>query len=156
MKNIILVFFFLLIRFQMIAQEKNVHTYGVSEDLKSVREKRKIPSKEEKVYSIVQKKAHPQEGMQVFYEDFIRKYNSEKMFSENDEIKVNLKFIVEKDGSFTDIKYGEFNELNNRAVRVLKSMPKWEPAELNDKIVRSNFTLLITIKVNNEITNTED
>jgi len=92
----------------------------------------------------------------VFYEDFIRKYNSEKVFSEDDEIKVKLKFIVEKDGSFTDIKYGEFNELNKRAVRVLKSMPKWEPAELNDKIVRSNFTLLITIKVNNEIKNTED
>ena len=156
MKNILLVILALFAGFQLIAQEKNVHTYGVSEDLKSVREKRKIPSKEEKVYSIVQKKAQPQEGMQVFYEDFIRKYNSEKVFSEDDEIKVKLKFIVEKDGSFTDIKYGEFNELNKRAVRVLKSMPKWEPAELNDKIVRSNFTLLITIKVNNEIKNTED
>lgn len=156
MKNIFLTIFILLAGFQSIAQEKNVHTYGVSDDLKSVREKRKIPSQEEKVYSLVQKKAQPQEGMKVFYEDFIRKYNSEKVFSENDEIKVKLKFIVEKDGSFTDIKSGEFNELNKRAVRVLKSMPKWKPAELNDKIVRSNFTLLITINVNNEITNTED
>ena len=63
---------------------------------------------------------------------------------------VKLKFVVEKDGSFTDIKVVEDKHgLGNEAVRVLKSMPKWKPAQHNGKTVRSQFTLPIKVRVNN-------
>lgn len=61
--------------------------------------------------------------------------------------KVYVSFVVEKDGSLTDIKvirdigYGTGKE----AVRVVKLSPKWSPAELNGKKVRSNYALPIPL-----------
>ena len=51
---------------------------------------------------------------------------------------------------FTDIKVVEDKHgLGNEAVRVLKSMPKWKPAQHNGRTVRSQFTLPIKVRVNN-------
>ena len=56
-------------------------------------------------------------------------------------------FVVEKDGSISDIKiirglgFGTENEI----LRVLKSMPKWLPAEQNGKKVRCSYMLPIAI-----------
>ena len=57
-------------------------------------------------------------------------------------------FVVEKDGSLTDIKvvrdigFGTGKE----AIRVLKSCPKWNPGEQNGKKVRVLYSLPITIQ----------
>lgn len=62
--------------------------------------------------------------------------------------KVFVSFVVEKDGSLTDIKvirdigYGTGKE----AIRVLKSCPKWNPGEQNGKKVRVLYSLPITIQ----------
>lgn len=62
--------------------------------------------------------------------------------------KVYVTFVVEKDGSLTDIKvlrdigYGTGTE----AVRVLKKCPKWTPGEQNGKKVRCTFSLPISIQ----------
>ncbi len=62
-----------------------------------------------------------------------------------------LGFVVEKDGTLTDIKvlrdpgYG----IGKVAEKVLRSMPKWKPAVQNGRSVRSQFTLPITIQVGN-------
>ncbi|RYZ86963.1 MAG: energy transducer TonB, partial [Proteobacteria bacterium] len=59
-----------------------------------------------------------------------------------------VSFVVEKDGSLTDIKvvrdvgYGTKEE----AIRTLKRSPRWAPAEQNGKKVRCTFTLPITIQ----------
>ena len=74
-----------------------------------------------------------------------------------DEIKMRLKFIVETDGSFSNIyipqEYFKPDEsylfLQEEAVRTLKTMPNWSPAEYEGKIVRSTFTIPLTIKTNN-------
>lgn len=64
--------------------------------------------------------------------------------------KVYATFVVEKDGSFTDIKilrdagYGTGAE----AIRVLKKCPKWIPGEQNGKKVRVLYSVPITIKSN--------
>lgn len=98
-------------------------------------------------------KAKPKEGIQKYYQNVVRKINVEKYLNEKEsvtEIKMIATFIVEKDGSFTDIKIRESNEpsFNNEAIRVLKSMPKWNPATENGVPVRSDFTLPIMIKFN--------
>jgi protein TonB len=62
--------------------------------------------------------------------------------------KVYVTFVVEKDGSLTDIKvlrdigYGTGAE----AIRVLKKCPKWTPGEQNGKKVRCTFSLPISIQ----------
>jgi protein TonB len=62
--------------------------------------------------------------------------------------KVYVTFVVEKDGSLTDIKvvrdigFGTGKE----AIRVLKACPKWNPGEQNGKKVRVLYSLPITIQ----------
>jgi protein TonB len=62
--------------------------------------------------------------------------------------KVYVTFVVEKDGSLTDIKvirdigYGTGKE----AIRVLKKSPKWSPGIQNGKPVRVLYSLPITIQ----------
>lgn len=62
--------------------------------------------------------------------------------------KVYVTFVVEKDGSLTDIKvlrdigYGTGKE----AIRVLKKCPRWTPGEQNGKKVRCTYSLPISIQ----------
>lgn len=57
--------------------------------------------------------------------------------------KVYATFIIEKDGSLSDIKilrdlgYGTGTE----AIRVLKKSPKWTPGKQNDKVVRVLYSI---------------
>jgi protein TonB len=66
--------------------------------------------------------------------------------------RVIVEFVVEKDGSLTDIKvirdlgYGTGDE----AIRVLKSMPKLKPGEQNGKKVRARFSLPISVTITAE------
>ena len=62
--------------------------------------------------------------------------------------KVYVTFVVEKDGSLTDIKVGRDIGFGTgkEAIRVLKSCPKWNPGEQNGKKVRVLYSLPITIQ----------
>lgn len=102
------------------------------------------------IVKLVQKKAAPTEGFEKFFELYIRKFSAKDLGGSATEMVVKLKFVVEKDGSFTDIKIVEDKHgLGNEAIRVLKSMPKWKAAQHNGRTVRSQFTLPIKVKVNN-------
>lgn len=85
-------------------------------------------------------------GMQKFY-DFVGK-NYRTPEEEGLKGKVYVTFVVEKDGSLTDIKvlrdvgYGTGAE----AIRVLKKCPKWSPGVQNGKPVRVLYSLPITIQ----------
>jgi protein TonB len=85
-------------------------------------------------------------GMDKFYKFVGNNYQT----PEEDGLKgkVYVTFVVEKDGSLTDIKvlrdigYGTGKE----AVRVLNKCPKWIPGEQNGKKVRVLYSLPITIQ----------
>ena len=103
----------------------------------------------EKPHAYVQHKAEPKEGFEKFYNNFARKFSNQEVSANTNEIVIKVKFVVEKDGSFTDIqilddKYG----VGKEAERILKNMPKWKPASHNGKTVRSMFTLPIKIQLN--------
>jgi len=103
-----------------------------------------------KIHNFVQQKAAPVDGMQKFYTAFTRKFNAPEVGSGVNQIKVVLKFVVEKDGSFTDVQIiNDQNGAGKEAMRVLRTMPKWKPGMQNGKPVRSSFNLPITIKVAN-------
>lgn len=110
----------------------------------------KFSDDDNKVWGFVQQKAAPNEGMQKFMNNFVRKFNAPDVGGNVKQIKIRLKFTVEKDGSFTDLEVLDDKQgAGKEAMRVLKSMPKWQPAQHNGKTVRSKFTLPITINVNN-------
>ena len=63
---------------------------------------------------------------------------------------VLVSFVVKKDGSIDDVKAVRSVDplLDEEAIRVVKSMPKWVPAQLNGKDVSSQFRLPIAFKLN--------
>ena len=85
-------------------------------------------------------------GMAKFYKYVGNNYRTPE--EEGLSGKVYVSFVVEKDGSLTDIKvvrdigYGTGKE----AIRVLKACPKWTPGEQNGKKVRVLYSLPITIQ----------
>ena len=56
---------------------------------------------------------------------------------------VYVTFVVEKDGSITDIKVLRDigSGCGEEAIRVVKMMPKWKPAKQRGKAVRQQFNL---------------
>jgi len=63
--------------------------------------------------------------------------------------RVFLSFIVERDGSLSDIKL--VSKLgfgcDEEAIRIVKTMPNWEPAQQNKHIIRYRATLPVTFKL---------
>ncbi len=67
-----------------------------------------------------------------------------------DKGKVYLKFIVEKDGSITNVEIiqGISRELDNEAKRLIRTMPEWVAGETKGLKVRSSFTMPIYFEFN--------
>ena len=63
--------------------------------------------------------------------------------------RVMVGFVVEKDGSITDVQVvkGIGGGCNEEAVRVVKAMPKWKPGKEKGKAVRVHYLLPITFKL---------
>ncbi|MEG0917901.1 MAG: hypothetical protein RSF68_12885 [Myroides sp.] len=106
---------------------------------------------QDEVKSFVQQKAYPKEGLQVFMKEFVNKFdykNADKIPNDVAEIKLRVKFIVEKDGTFNDIKLlDDTYNFKNEVIRILNEMPVWNAAMHEGKNVRSSFTLPITIRI---------
>lgn len=97
------------------------------------------------VYTAVEVKPEFPGGMQKFY-DFVGK-NFKTPEDEEISGKITVQFVVEKDGSLTDIKivrdlgFGTGKE----AERVLRKCPKWKPGIQNGRPVRVLYSLPISI-----------
>lgn len=63
--------------------------------------------------------------------------------------KVFVTFVVEKDGSITDVRVLRDigSGCGEEAVRVVKSMPKWKPAKQRGKTVRQQFNLPVNFQL---------
>ncbi len=90
-------------------------------------------------------------GMKKFYEYVATNFDKASI-DDVEKISVLVSFVIEKDGSMTDIKvlrnpgYG----LDKEAVRVLKALrTKWKPGIKDGQKVRTQYTLPITIQMMN-------
>lgn len=65
--------------------------------------------------------------------------------------RVIVGFVVERDGSVTDVKVlrGVDPALDNEAVSVVKRMPKWIPGKQNGQAVRVSYNVPVTFKLQN-------
>ncbi|RZK04330.1 MAG: energy transducer TonB, partial [Flavobacterium sp.] len=88
-------------------------------------------------------------GIDNFYKYVAKNFKTPEMDAEK-AVKVYVSFVIEKDGSMTDIRvprnpgYG----LDKEAIRVLKSLKtKWSPGMIKGKPVRTSYNLPINIQV---------
>jgi len=89
-------------------------------------------------------------GIQKFY-DYVGTNFDKPEINDVESISVFVSFVIEKDGSMTDIKvlrnpgYG----LDKEAIRVLKALKtKWKPGIKDGQFVRTQYTLPIKIQMN--------
>ncbi|PKB17548.1 energy transducer TonB [Flavobacterium sp. 5] len=89
-------------------------------------------------------------GINKFYTYVGNNFEKPELDSEA-AIRVSVSFVIEKDGSMTDIRvlkdpgYG----LGKEAIRVLKSLKtKWNPGMIDGKAVRTSYNLPIMIQTN--------
>lgn len=89
-------------------------------------------------------------GLEAFYKKVGREFNAPRT-ERKATLKVFVSFVVEKDGSMTNIRavndpgYG----MGKEAIRVLQSIKtKWKPGKKNGKTVRTAYSLPITVNVN--------
>lgn len=63
--------------------------------------------------------------------------------------RVLVNFVVEKDGSITEVKVVKptFPSLDAEAIRVVKAMPKWKPGYQKGQAVRVQFTMPINFSL---------
>ena len=63
--------------------------------------------------------------------------------------RVIVQFVVEKDGSITDVKVAKSVDpsLDKEAARVVSAMPKWTPGKQNGSAVRVKYTVPVTFKL---------
>lgn len=85
-------------------------------------------------------------GMNIVY--------PKEAIKENHEGRTLVSFVVTKDGSINNItvlKSSNYPELDNEALRVVKSMPKWSPGKNKGKVVNVRYTIPIQFKIPKEI-----
>ncbi|TFH94100.1 M56 family metallopeptidase [Porphyromonas levii] len=78
---------------------------------------------------------------------------------ENIQGRVMLSFVIETDGSLSDVKVvkGVHEALDAEAIRVVKMMPNWKPASLKDgTLARVAFVLPVQFRFAKEKTDTPD
>ena len=63
--------------------------------------------------------------------------------------RVFIQFVVERDGSLTDLKAlrDPGSGLGDEAMRILKTMPKWKPGVQNGKAVRVQYTVPVNFSL---------
>lgn len=87
-------------------------------------------------------------GIEGFRNGMIQNFDATNFDGVDNIMKTTITFIVEKDGSISDIKAdGANKDFNQQAIIALKSIRgKWTPAKLKGETVRSYFTFPISMK----------
>jgi len=104
----------------------------------------------EEIFTFVEEYPEFLGGEKALYEYIKNNVNySELAIKTNIEGTVYVEFVVEKDGSISDVKVlrGIGGGCDEEAVRVVKSMPKWKPGKQRGQPVRVYYTLPIDFKI---------
>lgn len=135
MKKICLMLMLAALGFAAAAQTDNTPTREASSD---------------EVYTIVEQDPEFPGGMEGLYRYLASniQYPNEAK-SKNVEGKVFVTFVIERDGTVTDVKTlrTPHPTLALEAERVVRAMPKWKPGKSRGKAVRVQYTLPINFKL---------
>jgi periplasmic protein TonB len=104
----------------------------------------------DQIFLVVEETATPKGGMAAFYEYVQKKMKypaqARRMGIEG---KVFVEFVVNKDGSISDVKYirGIGAGCDEEAVRVIQSAPPWNPGKQRGKAVKQRMVLPIQFQL---------
>ena len=98
----------------------------------------------DKIYTVAERMPSFKGNMAMWINQNLRKPVSRDGVDKQGRVVVKL--VIEKDGSVSKVKVERSvaPALDKEAVRVVKSMPKWNPAMNNGKPVRCYFTIPVT------------
>ncbi|MCL2596553.1 MAG: energy transducer TonB [Paludibacter sp.] len=107
------------------------------------------PKKEEVFYAVEQMPEFPG-GISELYKWVNDHIRYPTIAQENGvQEKISVRFVVEKDGSVSDVQAlrGVDESLKNEAVRVVQSLPKFQPGRQNGRAVRVYYSIPINFKL---------
>jgi protein TonB len=115
-----------------------------------VKEPEPEPVKEEEIFVAVEQQPEFPGGTEALMKWLASNVRYPQMALENGiSGRVIVKFVVEKDGSVSGVTLvrGVDKDLDREAIRVVKSMPKWQPGKNNGQAVRCYFNLPVNFKL---------
>jgi len=103
---------------------------------------------ETQVYTEVEQMAEFPGGINSFRSKVSSNFDTSVMDGDEGVVKGEVTFVVERDGTITDVKAtGSNKTLNEEAIRTVKSIKnKWTPAKINGKNVRYRYRLPLTMQ----------
>lgn len=110
-----------------------------------------VKPKEDEIFVAVEQRAEFPGGMAALMKYLGSHIHYPEAATQNDvQGKVVLQFVVEKDGSIgaVTVLKGLDRDCDKEAIRVVKSMPKWQPGKNNGVPVRSYFQLPVQFRLN--------
>ncbi len=103
---------------------------------------------ETQVYTEVEQLAEFPGGINAFRSKVANSFDTSVMSGDEGTLKTDITFVVERDGSITDVKAsGPNRDFNDEAIRTVKSIKnKWAAAKINGKAVRYRYRLPLTMQ----------
>lgn len=112
------------------------------------------PAREERVYSVTDCDVRPQffhSNEKHFLQSWVYKYLKypSRAIARNLQGQVLVSFIVEKDGSVTNVSvdHGVHELLDDEAVRVVAVSPKWIPGQIKGRKVRTRIVIPVEFRL---------
>lgn len=110
------------------------------------------PPKVEPIFIPQEEKARPTKGYKEFYQyisNRLRYRYPSKAYRERIQGVVLVEFMVERDGSLTQMKIIKSvgSGCDKVAMKVLKSAPKWRPAKQMGRVIRSKCRIPIRFEI---------
>jgi len=127
--------------------EEQVIEQRIFEDVEFEKE---IEEKTDEIFTIVETQPKPEGGLNAFYE-YVSKNLQYPLIARRNNIsgRVYIEFVVEKDGSLTDVKLikGIGGGCDEEAIRIIKSAPRWNPGKQRGRPVRVKMVLPILFRL---------
>lgn len=103
-----------------------------------------------KIYEEVEQLPEFPGGVNSFRSKVNSSFDTSVMIGNEGKVTTEVTFIIERDGSITDVKAtGSNADFNAEAVRTVKSVKnKWSPAKIDSQPVSYRFTLPLTMQFN--------
>lgn len=100
------------------------------------------------VYTEVEQLAEFPGGINAFRSKVSNSFDSSAMDGDEGKVTSEITFVVERDGTITDVQAkGSNKDFNAEAIRTVKSIKnKWAPAKVNGQSVRYRFRLPLTMQ----------
>ena len=106
---------------------------------------------EEQIYQVVEQQPEFPGGMQALMKFLRDNIQYPRISRENNsQGKTYVNFVVNTDGSIQDVEVMKSSGdvyLDKEAIRVVKTMPKWNPGKQAGKAVRVRFTLPVSFRL---------